>query len=181
MSSLTQTISTLLITLIIVAGIAASSFFGFLSNNKKLSLSAATVTSMIGICLAFSTFLLWGLAKRDSTVLLVLFAVTFGFFANGYCATWGGVLDEIEKDAAQANETIDIGVIYGLLNGARGIGYIGGGLISMLLIKTGSEVSVGGFGYGAVYGPLILFTGLSLGFGGWVVVWKWKKALQLIQ
>ena len=110
--------------------------------------------------------------------LLVLFSITFGFFAGGYSATWGGVLNELEREAAQRNEAIDTGMLYGLLNGARGIGYVSGGLASVPLLKTGS--SVGRFGYGTKYGPLIIFTGLSTVFGGWGLLWKWKKLLHLV-
>lgn len=177
---LSQTFSTLLLTLINIPGIAASSFFGFLSDNKHFPLSVTTVTSISAISSALSAFLFWGLAARGSIALLVLFAVTFGFFASGYSATWGGVMNEMEREAAQRNEAIDTGMLYGLLNGARGIGYVSGGLVSIPLIKAGSTGSVGGFGYGTTYGPLIMFTGFSLAFGGWGWMWKWKKLLHLV-
>ena len=108
--------------------------------------------------------------------LLAVFAVTFGFFAGGYSATWGGVIKEMECDAADRNEALDSGVIYGLLNGARGLGYVGGGLLGVPLLKSGGEVGQreGTAGYGTAYGPLIIFTGLSLVFGGWSVVWSWR-------
>jgi predicted MFS family arabinose efflux permease len=139
-SHLSHTFSALLITLINIPGICSSTFFGFLSDNKYFHLSAPT--------------------------LLVLFAITFGFFASGYSATWGGVINDIENDAARRNEAVDSGVLYGLLNGARGIGYVAGGLVSVPLIQAGSTTSVGRLGYGTTYGPLIIFTGLSLSFGG---------------
>jgi len=47
--------------------------------------------------------------------LLVLFSITFGFFAGGYSATWGGVINELEREA------IDSGMVYGLLNGRGGL------------------------------------------------------------
>ena len=75
-------------------------------------------------------------------------------------------MNEMENDAARNNEAFDGGVLYGLLNGARGIGYVAGGLISVPLVKAGSTTPVGHFGYGTIYGPLIVFTGLSLSFGG---------------
>jgi hypothetical protein len=114
--------------------------------------------------------------------LLVLFSMTFGFFAGGYSATWGGVINELEREAAQRNEAIDTGMLYGLLNGARGIGYVSGGLASVPLLKAGSGISLGRLGYGTIYGPLIIFTGLSTAFGGWGVIWKWnwKKLLYLL-
>lgn len=121
---------------------------------------------MSAVSSALSAFLFWGLAVQGGIPLLVLFAITFGFFASGYSATWGGVINDIENDAARRNEAVDSGVLYGLLNGARGIGYVAGGLISVPLIQAGSTTSVGRLGYGTTYGPLIIFTGLSLSFGG---------------
>ena len=82
----------------------------------------------------------------------------------------------MEREAAERNEPIDIGVLYGFLNGARGIGYVSGGLAGVPLLKAGSGGGgLGHFGYGTSYGPLIIFTGLSSVFGGWGLVWKWKK------
>jgi len=101
--------------------------------------------------------------------LLVLFSITFGFFAGGYSATWGGVINELEREA------IDSGMVYGLLNGVRGIGYVSGGLAGVPLLRAGGTSSVGGFGYGTAYGPLIVFAGLSSVFGGWGLSWKWMK------
>lgn len=112
--------------------------------------------------------------------LLVLFSITFGFFAGGYSATWGGVINELEREAAQRNEAIDTGMLYGLLNGARGIGYVSGGLAGVPLLKAGGASSLGSFGYGTTYGPLIIFTGLSSVFGGWGLLWKWKKLRHLV-
>jgi predicted MFS family arabinose efflux permease len=177
---LSQTSATLLLTLFNAPGIVSSSFFGYLSDKKRFSLSATTVTAISAICSAMSAFLLWGLTSQGSLALLVLFSITFGFFAGGYSATWGGVINELEREAAQSNEAIDVGMVYGLLNGARGIGYVGGGLASVPLLKAGSTSLMGSFGYGTSYGPLIIFTGLSSVFGGWGLFWKWKKLLQLV-
>ncbi|KAF2794590.1 MFS general substrate transporter [Melanomma pulvis-pyrius CBS 109.77] len=181
-SALSPTFSTLLLTLINIPGICSSTFFGFVSDNKHFHLSAPTVTAISAVSSALAVFLFWGLAAQGGIALLVLFALTFGFFASGYSATWGGIMNDIEHDAAQNNEAIDSGVLYGLLNGARGIGYVSGGLLSVPLIKAGSTVSTGRFGYGSTYGPLIIFTGLSLAFGGWGLAFrpKWKRVLHLL-
>ncbi|KFY33007.1 hypothetical protein V495_08525 [Pseudogymnoascus sp. VKM F-4514 (FW-929)] len=120
---LSQTSATLLLTLFNIPGIFASSFFGYLSDNKRFPLSATTVTAICAICSALSAFLLWGLTSQGSMALLVVFSITFGFFAGGYSATWGGVINDLEREAAQRNEAIDSGMLYGLLNGARGVGY----------------------------------------------------------
>lgn len=108
----------------------------------------------------------------------MLFSITFGFFAGGYSGTWGGVVSELEREAAHRNEAIDPGLLYGLLNGARGIGYVSGGLAGVPLLKAGAIAS-GSFAYGTTYGPLIVFTGLSTIFGGWGLLWKLKPRLLL--
>jgi hypothetical protein len=112
--------------------------------------------------------------------LLAKFSLTFGFSAGGYIATWGGILNEMEQEAAQRNEAIHMGMRYGMLNGARGIGYVTVRLDGIPLLKAGSGSSLGGFGYGTTYGPLIIFTGLSSVFGGWGVLWKWKRLLHWV-
>ena len=174
---LSQTAATLMLTIFNVPGIASSSFFGYLSDNKRFPLSASIVTSIPPVSSALSAFLLWGLTSRDSLALLLLFSITFGFFSSGYSATWGGVLNEMEREAAARNEVIDSGMVYGLLNGVRGIGYVSGGLASLILLKAGTISSAGRFGYETQYGPLIIFTGLSSIIGGWAFLWNghWKK------
>lgn len=177
---LSQTSATLMLTLFNIPGIVASSFFGYLSDNKHFPLSATTVTSIPPVSSAMSALLLWGLTSQGSMALLVLFSITFGFFAGGYSATWGGVINEMEREASERNEAIDTGMLYGLLNGVRGIGYVSGGLASVVLFKAGSTSSAGSFGYETTYGPLIIFTGLSSAIGGWGLLWKWKTLLPLL-
>jgi sugar phosphate permease len=178
-AQLSQTSATLLLTLFNIPGIASSSFFGYLSDNKYFTLSAATVTCISGLSSALSAFLLWGMTTEGNLVTLVLFSITFGFFAGGYSATWGGLINDLEGEARRSNEAIDSGMVYGLLNGARGIGYVAGGLIGVPLLKAGTEkygkLANDGFGVQTSYGPLILFTGIASLFGGWGILWKWNK------
>ncbi|ROW09373.1 hypothetical protein VMCG_02563 [Cytospora schulzeri] len=195
---LSQTSATLLLTIFNLPGIISSSFFGYLSSRSNsnhsnshsnsnsnriksmLSLSAPTVTLIPAVGSALAAFLFWGLTSQGSMSLLVLFSVTFGFFAGGYSGTWGGVLDELEREARDSNEAVDTGMLYGLLNGARGVGYVSGGLAGVPLLRAGRvSPMVGGFGYGTAYGPLIVFTGLSSVFGGWAVLWRWRRLLCL--
>jgi predicted MFS family arabinose efflux permease len=173
-ASLSQASATLLLTLLNIPGIFSCSFFGYLTDNKRYPLSATTVTFISSIASALAVFCLWGLSSGNSMPLLSLFAITFGFFASGYSATWGGVIKQMEYEAADRNEAVDTGVVYGLLNGARGIGYVAGGLAGLPLLKAGGTTSLGRAGYGTEYGPLIVFTGLALAFGGWSAMWKRK-------
>lgn len=177
---LSQTSATLLLTLFNIPGVLSSSFFGYLSDNKRIPLSATTCTSISALASALSAFLFWGFSSpnHNSMLLLILFSLTFGFFAGGYSATWGGILKEMEGEAASRNEAIDTGMLYGLLNGARGIGYVSGGLAGVPLLKAGGSTgSMGSFGYGTSYGPLIIFTGLASVCGGWGLVWKCKRGV----
>ena len=173
---LSQTTATLLLTVFNGPGIIASLFFGYLTDNKRFPLSATSTTAIAGVSSALSALLFWGLAppQSGSMALLVVFSATFGFFAGGYSATWGGVINELEGEAARRNEAIDTGLVYGLLNGARGVGYVSGGLVGVPLLKAGSGAlsAASTFGYGTSYGPLIIFTGISSLFGGWGLLWK---------
>jgi MFS family permease len=179
-TSLSTTMTTLLLTLFNAPGIISSLFFGFISDNRHLSLSATSTTFVSAIASGLAAFLLWGLANptANSISLLVLFSVIYGFFAGGYSATWGGIIKEMEKEAADRNEAIDTGMVYGLLNGARGIGYVSGGLAGVKLLNAGKETSLGRFGYGTQYGPLIVFVGLSTSLGGWSIILKCRKLLR---
>lgn len=178
-TDLSQTSSTLLLTLFNAPGIVSSSFFGYLGDAKRFSLSASTITFISAVSSALSAWFFWGFASQHNTAmaLLTVFSMTFGFFAGGYSATWGGIINEMEREAAERNEAVDTGVLYGLLNGARGIGYVSGGLAGVPLLKAGVSSSMEGFAYATEYGPLIVFTGLCSIFGGWSVVWRRSKII----
>ncbi|PSK33477.1 hypothetical protein B9Z65_7364 [Elsinoe australis] len=175
--ALSASSATLLLTLLNAPGIISSSAFGLLSDNRRLPLSASAVACMSALASGLAAFLLWGMATSGANAmpLLALFAVTYGFFAGGYSATWGGMIKEMEQESAERNEAIDSGVVYGLLNGARGVGYVGGGLAGAQLLKVGEGSGIGGFGYASRYGPLIVYTGLATLCGGWGVAWKLKR------
>jgi len=174
-AALSQSSATLLLTLFNIPGIVASYFFGYLSDSSKVSLSTSSVCLLSSLASALSAFLLWGMAANGSMAVLILFALIFGFFSGGYSAIWGGFINDMASEAAALNEAIDTGMVYGLLNGARGIGYVIGGLASLPLLAAGSKQSLGLFGYGSGYGPLIIFTGLTSAFGGWAVFWRTKR------
>lgn len=177
-AALSQTSATLLLTIFNLPGIISSFSVGYLSDKKRFSLSAAATTSISSFATALAVFSLWGLSSQGSFALLILFSITFGFFASGYSATWGGILNELEHEAAQSNEAIDAGMVYGLLNGARGVGYVSGGLASVPLLKAGITSSMSGFGYGTMYGPSIVFTGSSSILGGCGLLLQSRKLLK---
>jgi predicted MFS family arabinose efflux permease len=174
---LSPTIAALLLALTSAPGIASSAFFSFLSDNKHITLSMATVNVISAIPSALATLFFWGFAVEGSLPLLCLFAVCFGFFANGYSGAWGGIINDLEREATQRGESVDTRLLYGLLNGLRGIGLVVGGILSVLLLHAGEHVRLGDFAYGTSYGLLILFAGLCLAMGGWPWIWRLANRL----
>ncbi|KAF7548742.1 hypothetical protein G7Z17_g6864 [Cylindrodendrum hubeiense] len=165
-SDASQAISTLLLTLHNIPGIFSSFFFGWLTDNKYHQFSASTTTCLSAFTASASVFLLWGFSTQGSSTVVLIFTIVFGFFASGYSATWGGITKELEHEAEKYDETIDSSLTYGLLNGARGIGFVSGGLVSIPLLNSEDNSWGGRFGYGTKYGPLMVFTGIAVAFGG---------------
>ena len=167
--------STAMIAFFNAPGILSCVGFGLLSD--KVHLSAATNTLISAGGSALCVFLLWGLKSHTVPAALILFAIGFGFFASGYSSTWGGWITDMEKEAADRNEAINSGMLYGLLNGARGVGYVVGGLSGVELLKAGAVGDSRKWAFGTSYGALILFTGISSALGGWSIAWScWPKA-----
>ena len=175
---LSESSATLMLTLFNTPGIIACMGFGFLTDNKWFPLSAATTTAISAVTSAGAAFLFWGLTSTNGGMaLLILFSITYGFFASGYSSTWGGMINELESQASSWNEAIDTGLVYGLLNGARGIGYVVGGVVSVSLLKDTATTSMHQFGYQTGYGGLIILTGLSTFFGGLDLYWRMGKRI----
>ena len=171
--------SSLMLALFNVPGIFSSIAFGMLGDGIRLfgacTLTPFTITFISAIGSALSAFLLWGLAARSGVVGLALFSAVYGFFAGAYSATWGGVLKEIEREAVSHNEAVDTGVVYGLLNGGRGLGFVVGGVAGIELLKSGALQHSSNWGYSTDYGFIILYTGVSAVIGGWSILWKLGK------
>lgn len=161
--------SSLTITLFNAPGILSCVGFGFMSDRKIWS-PIATFLSAFGTSVC--AFFLWGLASDDVPGLLIAFSLVSGFFAGGYSSTWGGWVKDLEREAVEANEAINTGMLYGLFNGARGVGYVISGFAGVELLKAGAIPGAEHWGFGTKYGALILFTGLSSIVGGWSVVWS---------
>lgn len=82
--------------------------------------------------------------------------------------TWhrGGWIKEFEAEAQRKHETLNSGVLYGFFNGARGLGYLAGGIAGSELLQLGGLVKGMNWGYSTRYGTIILFTGISSLLGG---------------
>ena len=166
---LSNIVSSLMIAIFNVPGIISCVGFGLLSD--KFGLSASTNTQISTMASGLCVFFLWGFKSHQVPALLILFSIGYGFFAGGYSSTWGGWMNELEHEASEKNEVINTGMLYGLMNGARGVGYVVGGLAGVELLKAGAVGLSPKWAYGTNYGALILFTGISSIFGGWATLW----------
>jgi predicted MFS family arabinose efflux permease len=114
---------------------------------------------------AVCVFLLWGLATNIS--ILYIFAATYGLFAGSFCATWTGVIRDVQ---IRSGGKADAGLVFAFLAFGRGVGNIVSGPLSVILIGGSSDGTVwkghAKGGYGSGYGPLIAFTGVSALLGG---------------
>lgn len=167
--NLSSILSTLMIALFNIPGIVSCALFGYFCDKSRTLGSATTLISTMGSGLC--VFLLWGLKSNQIPGVLIAFSIGYGFFAGGYSSTWGGWIKDFEKEASENNEAINTGMIYGLLNGARGIGYVTGGLAGVELLEYGA-VGSDKWAYGTKFGAIILFTGVCSVFGGWSILWS---------
>jgi MFS family permease len=168
--------SSLMLALFNLPGIISCVIFGMLGDGTSIfgfySPTPFTVTFISAIGSALSVFLIWGLAPQYGVAGLAAFSAIYGFFAGAYSSTWGGALKEIEREAIAHNEVLDTGVVYGLFNGGRGLGFLFGGLAGVELLKGGAVQHTKHFGYGTEYGTVIVYTGISAVIGGWSVLWN---------
>jgi len=171
--------SALMVAALNAPSIIASFWFGLLSDGKSpwpgarpLSISSVSIVSALGASLP--TLLFWGLTSDQSSAgiaLLVLFSIVYGFFAGGYSAIWGGIVRELRKEAEDHNEPVDTALIFGLLNGGRGIGFVAGGFVAIQLLHEGA-VNSSQWAYGSKYGSLILVSGIGAALGGCSILLK---------
>ncbi|KAK3709373.1 hypothetical protein LTR37_010934 [Vermiconidia calcicola] len=163
-------LSAMMIAIFNIPGIASCVAIGWLSDKSWLSPSTVTQIPTLGSGLA--VFFLWGLKSHQIPALLILFSIGYGTFASAFSSTWAGWIKELEREASENNEAINTGMVYGLMNGARGVGYVVGGLAGVELLKVGAVEQSPRWAYGTKYGALIVFTGICSIVGGWSVVWQ---------
>ncbi|KKP02857.1 hypothetical protein THAR02_05033 [Trichoderma harzianum] len=152
----------ILLALFSTASVPGSLVHGWLGD--KLSATKVVLLSSFGS--ALPVFLLWGLGHQIST--MVVFVVLYGFFAGGFSSTWSSMLQEIKRDDGAAESSL----IFGLLLGGRGLGYMLGGPISGSLLSIKGAIAEEPLGYATKYGPMILCTGITAVMGAWAPLWK---------
>ncbi|KAK5051019.1 hypothetical protein LTR84_003578 [Exophiala bonariae] len=106
--------------------------------------------------------LLWGFSA--SSALLCCFGFTHGFFTGCMTASWPGVIGEIvERDTTH---TSDSSLVFALFVAGRGIGNVASGPLSQSLLHLPMLTSAFKFGYGSQYGPMIIFSAITMAAGG---------------
>ena len=176
--------SSLMLALLNLPPIFSSIVVGMLGDGMLVfghQLSTSTLFALTALGSALPVLLIWGLATRSGAVGIAFFAVVYGFFSGAFSSTWGGMLKDVQREAISHNEAVDTGVVYGLMNGGRGLGFVVGGIAGIELLKDGPVDHSSQWGYGTRYGSMILYTGISCAVGGWSVLWglggRWKRVL----
>ncbi|KAI0837673.1 MFS general substrate transporter [Hypoxylon sp. FL0890] len=153
--------------LISLASVPGSLLIGLLNDT---GLAATTVILISSFGSALPVFLLWGLGGHQVAV-LVVFTLLYGFFAGGFSSTWSGILHEMKR----RDSTMDTGLIFGMLLGGRGLGFVLSGPVGGALLEA-NRFKAGGFsGYATQYGPMIVYTGLTATLGAWGWFWTMGK------
>lgn len=104
--------------------------------------------------------LLWGFG--NSAALILVFALLYGVFAGSYTTTWPGVV----KEVLSKDQTAEANTIFCLLVAGRGIGNIVSGPLSQALLHGSSLTKDFAYGYGSMYGTLIVFAASTTFLGG---------------
>lgn len=154
-----------LLALFSIASVPGGIFHGMIGD--KMSATRVILISSLGS--AIPIFLLWGLSKHMAN--LVVFVMLYGFFAGGFSSTWSSMVKEIQRE----DTSPDASLLFGLLLGGRGVGFVLGGPISGALLGDEGLLSHGQIGYATKYGPMILCTGITSVFGAWAAIWKLGK------
>ncbi|KAM0254549.1 hypothetical protein ACHAQJ_006655 [Trichoderma viride] len=152
----------ILLALFSMASVPGSLVHGMLGD--RLSATKVVLISSFGS--AVPVFLLWGLGRNIST--MVVFVILYGFFAGGFSSTWSSMSKEIKRD----DRAVEISLVFGLLLGGRGLGYMLGGPISGSLLSIKDSLTEEPSGYATKYGPMILCTGITAIMGAWAPLWK---------
>jgi len=153
---LSPSIGTLLVALLNAAAVFSTIIMGMLCD--RFHVTNVILLSTIGATV--SVFLFWGLSTE--LPLLCIFSILYGFFAGGFVSTNAGMI----KVMKQRDESVDVGILLGIISAGRGVGAVVSGPLSTVLLKDRPWKGEADFGYGSGYGSLIVFTGVTTAVGG---------------
>ncbi|EKJ69558.1 hypothetical protein FPSE_10269 [Fusarium pseudograminearum CS3096] len=127
----------ILLALFSVASVPGGIIHGMVGD--KTSATRAVTIASLGSALPI--FLLWGLSLNLAN--LVVFVVLYGFFAGGFSSTWSNMSSDIQKNDPDA----DSALIFGMLMGGRGVGFVSAGPLSGVLLQAKASLSNEALGY----------------------------------
>ena len=153
---LSSTVATTSVALINVGTFLGCVSVGFLVDRWRIGNVVLFMT--VGATLAVALF--WGLA--NSAGLILTFALFYGFFAGSYTTMWPGVV----KEVLRIDQTAEANTIFSFLVAGRGVGNLVSGPISQALLRESSVTHNIMYGYGSVYGTLIVFAASTTVLGG---------------
>lgn len=153
---MSSTVATTSVALLNVGTFLGCVTVGFLVDRWRIGNVLLLMT--IGATLAVTIF--WGLAK--SAGLILTFALFYGFFAGSYTTAWPGVV----KEVLRIDQTAEANTIFCLLVAGRGVGNIVSGPLSQALLHSSSLTQNIMYGYGSMYGALIVFVASTTFLGG---------------
>lgn len=95
--------------------------------------------------------------------MLYAFALLWGLFGGSFSATWSGYAGAMKK--GNPTEHLEVALLCALMADGRGVGAVISGPLGESLFQSGWE-GKSGFAYGTAYGALIVFSSISVMFGG---------------
>ncbi len=105
---------------------------------------------------------MWGFSSNAG--LLIVFASFYGFFGALFVTTWTSITRYIiSKDATH---TAEAAKIYASFVAGRGIGSVVSGPLSQALLHLPRLTQNFAYGYGTMYGAMIVFTVAMMVLGG---------------
>jgi len=153
-----ETVATTSVSLLNVGTLLGSIAGGVLTDrwSPKGVIIVSALASMNGAAL------LWGFSA--SPALILIFGFTHGFFTGCMTASWPGVIGEIvERDTTL---TAEPSLIFALFVAGRGIGNVASGPLSQSLLHLPILSKAISYGYGSMYGSMILFSAGTMAGGG---------------
>ena len=150
-----------------IAAFAGCVAIGWLVDRLHVTTSTTLCAAGSGV----SVFLLWGLWTK--LPVLFVFAVLYGLFAGSMSCSWPGIMKIVSSQTRQADPTM----IIGFLAAGRGIGNIVSGPMSEALLNKGWQSSGKTLGYETEYGPLVIFTGVTVASAGMTIFGRLKPGL----
>ncbi|EPE10425.1 mfs monocarboxylate transporter [Ophiostoma piceae UAMH 11346] len=164
----------LLIALFSVASVPGTIVMGMLGD--RMPATRVVLISSTGS--AISVFTLWYVSDLTSfhgspLAILIAFALAYGFFAGGFSSTWSAVLHDMKK----RDEAVNTGLVFGMLMGGRGLGFVLSGPVSgaLLAAAASNHNSKSTSAVVGEYAPLILCTGMTAILGAWGSLWSLGK------